>query len=111
MIRIDVYRDGHQRVQRFVVQGHAEFAEHGKDIVCAGVSTVVFGALYSCEQLLGVTLTGEQSPGVVDARIPERNLYDDKADKVQLLIEAMLCSLRMVEEQYGDYVQVHDPIK
>lgn len=29
----------------FEMTGHADFAEHGRDLVCAGVTAVVFGAV------------------------------------------------------------------
>lgn len=39
MIKIKVYKNA------FVIEGHALFAEHGTDIVCAGVSAIAMGAL------------------------------------------------------------------
>lgn len=39
MIKINFYNDG------LMVSGHADYAEHGKDIVCAGVSAIVLGSL------------------------------------------------------------------
>lgn len=39
MIKVKFYKNG------LVVSGHADYAEHGKDIVCAGVSSIVQGAL------------------------------------------------------------------
>jgi len=35
MIKITMYQDG------FYVEGHADYAEYGDDIVCASVSTIV----------------------------------------------------------------------
>lgn len=39
MIKINFYKNG------FEVSGHANYAQHGSDIVCAGVSGIVNGAL------------------------------------------------------------------
>lgn len=39
MIKISMRQD--ERCAQFIVGGHAEYAEKGKDIVCAGVSTLV----------------------------------------------------------------------
>ena len=33
----------------FIVEGHAEFAPHGQDIVCAGVSAIVQAAILGIE--------------------------------------------------------------
>lgn len=39
MIKINHYPNA------LLVKGHANFDEHGKDIVCAGVSAIIMGAL------------------------------------------------------------------
>lgn len=38
MIRIALRQD--ERSAQFIISGHAEYAESGKDIVCAGISTL-----------------------------------------------------------------------
>lgn len=37
----------------FEMTGHADFAEHGQDLVCAGVTAVVFGAVNAVIVLAG----------------------------------------------------------
>ena len=41
MINIKLYKNG------FVINGHAEYNDHGKDIVCAGVSAISQGFINS----------------------------------------------------------------
>ena len=38
MVEIDVRKSEHGNVTGFHVSGHAGFAEHGSDVICAGVS-------------------------------------------------------------------------
>lgn len=45
MIRIQVQRDEAGNVQHLSVKGHAGYAEHGEDIVCAAVSAIVQTAM------------------------------------------------------------------
>ena len=41
-----INRDANKKVdQSFTMSGHADFAEHGQDLVCAGASAVSFGAI------------------------------------------------------------------
>ena len=43
------------RIHSFEMTGHADFAEHGKDLVCAGASAVSFGAVNAIIALTGET--------------------------------------------------------
>ena len=45
MIKVTINRTESGLIQSFTMSGHADFAEHGQDIVCAGVSAVSFGAV------------------------------------------------------------------
>lgn len=107
MIRVHVTRDASGKVARFSVDGHAQAGDHGHDIVCAGVSTAVFGALMSCAQLAGVEIPGEQDEGYVHAVIPEQ-LSSRERDQVNLLMESLLCTLHMVRAQYPDRIHIQD---
>lgn len=46
MITFTVYIDGNNNYIGYESDGHADFDAHGRDIVCAGVSTAVFGGYY-----------------------------------------------------------------
>jgi uncharacterized protein len=55
------------------VRGHAGYAEHGKDIVCAGVSAITQAAILGLQALaeqypehVSFTLTTDTTPGRVD---------------------------------------------
>lgn len=49
MIRIEVsYVDG--KIRELSVEGHSNFAKLGKDIVCAGVSSIVIGGANAISQ-------------------------------------------------------------
>ena len=53
--------------------GHANFAEHGQDIVCAGASAVAFGALNAVDELNG-QLTWKLTKvtdGFLTVRVPD----------------------------------------
>lgn len=52
-------------------EGHANYAEHGKDIVCASVSTVLQTAV------LGLQMIAEQYPEHVQIQIREGSNTDE----------------------------------
>ena len=40
-----------QKIQQIEISGHANFDRHGKDIVCAGVSAIVYGSINAIDQV------------------------------------------------------------
>ena len=52
MIQVTVHKKN-QRIVSFEMTGHANFSEHGSDIVCAGVSALAITTVNSIEKLAG----------------------------------------------------------
>ncbi len=106
MIETTIYRTETGRVRSFTMSGHALFANHGNDIVCAGASAVSFGAVNSIIALTGVQPEIEQGEdGFLRCVFPE-NLPEDIQEKVQLLLEGMIVSLQTIERDYGKYIKI-----
>ena len=108
MIRVHIKRDSRQRIEELTISGHADFAEHGKDLVCAGVSAVAFGALNAVEVLTGVNLSVEQGDdgGFLHVLVP-KNASQEDFEKAQLLLEGMVVALQTIESSYGEYINIH----
>ncbi|MBA2873648.1 ribosomal-processing cysteine protease Prp [Thermaerobacillus caldiproteolyticus] len=107
MIKVEIERTDEGKIQAFTMKGHANFAERGQDIVCAGASAVSFGAVNSIIALANVQpriMQGEEG-GYLRCELP---VIEDPAieEKVQLLLEAMLVSLQTIERDYGKYIRI-----
>jgi uncharacterized protein YsxB (DUF464 family) len=101
MIDVTITRTISDQIQSFEISGHAFFAKRGRDIVCAGVSAVSVGAINAVHELTGVIPVIEhREDGFLRCDVPE-NLPEDINEKVQLLLEGMVVSLRAIEEEYG----------
>ena len=106
MINITIYRTESGHIHSFEMDGHALFADRGKDIVCAGVSAVSVGAINAVHELTGVTPDLEhRADGFLRCVIPG-GLSEDVYEKVQLILEAMAVSLRSIEETYGEHIKI-----
>ncbi|MFJ7727093.1 ribosomal-processing cysteine protease Prp [Neobacillus sp. NPDC097160] len=106
MIGIAITRTESGRLKSFEMSGHALFADRGKDIVCAGVSAVSVGAINAVHELTGITPDLEhRADGFLRCVVPE-DLPDDIHEKVQLILEAMIVSLRTIEEEYGKHIKI-----
>ncbi|MBT2574242.1 ribosomal-processing cysteine protease Prp [Bacillus sp. ISL-51] len=94
-------------VLSFEMTGHADFAEHGRDLVCAAVTAVVFGAVNAVIALapLEPILDIGQDGGYFYFEFPEA--ADQEAfQKAQLLIEGMIVSLETIERDYNDHLRL-----
>ncbi|WP_033543473.1 ribosomal-processing cysteine protease Prp [Planococcus sp. CAU13] len=94
------------RISAFEMSGHADFAEHGQDLVCAGASAVSFGAVNAIMELTGIEPHIEQSEsGYLQVGFPDD--LDEKTDgQVQLLVRSMIVSLKTIEQDYGEYINI-----
>lgn len=110
MIKVTIIRnqiDGY--IEEFTLSGHAEFAESGKDLVCAAVSGISFGTINAVETLLNIKLTikmNEQT-GFLHCIAP-REQENAVHEKVQLLLEGMVVSLQSIASEYGKYITITD---
>lgn len=84
------------------ITGHAHYAEPGKDIVCAAVSTLVQTLLWSLEGL---------TEDVVNNVCLRGNVYfkfGNLSERAQLLMDSFFVGIQLVAENYPDYVTVRE---
>lgn len=106
MIEITINRTVSGMIQSFEMSGHALFADRGKDIICAGVSAVSVGSINAVHELTGVTPDIEhRADGFLSCVVTDQ-LPEDIYEKIQLILEAMVVSLRTIEEEYGKHIKI-----
>ncbi|PIC63867.1 ribosomal-processing cysteine protease Prp [Sporosarcina sp. P13] len=104
MIHVYITKEPSGRISAFEMDGHADFAEHGKDLVCAGASAVSFGAVNAISELTGIIPEIEQGAngGYLRVAFP----VTERDAEVQLLVQAMIISLQTIELDYAEYIQL-----
>ena len=85
---------------RITVSGHAEYAEPGKDIVCAAISTLSQVFVASVEELTAAQIKTAQTVGYMEIVIEE------STERAQVLVDSFLLGCRMIADQYPDNVRV-----
>lgn len=85
---------------RITVSGHAEYAEPGKDIVCAAISTLTQVLIASVEELTAAKIKHAVTSGYTDIVIEE------STERAQVLLDSFFIGCQMVAEQYPEYVRV-----
>lgn len=109
MISVSILRSDDDSIHGFEVKGHANYAEAGRDIVCAGVSAVTVGTVNSIEALTGVVMKSKMKNGFLSASLPE-DVEAKAGERVQLLLSSMLIMLQSIEMSYGKYIQIQEVI-
>lgn len=94
MIEVSVRKGG------ITVTGHAGYAPHGQDIVCAGVSTLVQTLITSIEDLTEDKIKYRISPGRVDIE------YGNLSEKSQTLADSFFLGISMIAGEFPDYVRM-----
>ena len=103
MIKVEIIKEV-EVIKQVTVDGHADYAEHGSDIVCAGASAVIFGLINAVDELdedvqLDISASEDET-----GHLTYRSLKS--TDKEQLLLNAMLVALKTIEENYSDYITI-----
>lgn len=83
------------------VDGHADYAEPGKDIVCAAVSVLAQNLIESIKALTRDSIEYRMMPGHID--IDFKNL----SEQGKLLVDSFFIGINSISESYGrEYVQI-----
>lgn len=97
MIKVTRYAD------RIEMRGHANYAEHGKDIVCAGVSALIQTLIQSVEELTADKIEYSMSPGTVDIK------FWCLSGETKTLIDAFFIGVQLIANTYPENVRVTGP--
>ncbi len=55
MITVEIHKNTSGQIASLSVSDHSGFAEEGRDIICAGVSTLVYTAIEALHQMCGLS--------------------------------------------------------
>jgi uncharacterized protein YsxB (DUF464 family) len=82
------------------IKGHAGYAPHGQDIVCAGISTLVQTLIQSVEDLCTDTISYHLQPGSVEIK------HGNLSANAQLLVDSFFIGVYMIANSYPNHVEV-----
>ncbi len=101
MIKVIVKREK-QNIVYLNVLGHAKSNEHGKDLVCAGVSTACVGIANQLEKMGFMDGLGtiQLKEGNFKIKVNQSN-HD-----VQLVLETFETTMETIEETYHKYIEI-----
>lgn len=99
MIRIEIIRNSSGSYRSFTCSGHAEYAEAGSDIICAGVSALVINTINCLQDLVHEKMEismDEKNGGYIAVHFPDR-----PSDQSTFLLDCMVHGFDWIISQYG----------
>ena len=101
MTKVYFYKQNNKFVA-IKAQGHADYADFGKDIVCAAISTAIQTCIHGMLMVVnikGFYLKRDEDKGDIEFKLP-KNLNQESFDKCQLLFETMYATLLDIQDGY-----------
>ncbi len=81
------------------VSGHAEYGEYGKDLICAAVSSIMFGFMNAIDDL-------EEDVKITQSENRITVVDHSGSKKVNDYFELVIMQLKTIEASYGDFIRV-----
>lgn len=108
MIVAKIYRDKDNYIKKYTIEGHANYDDYGRDIVCAAISVLSQTTLLSLVEVCGVDentirYSIDEEIGFIDVELP-KSIEKFKLDKTQILLESLVVGINSVIESYPEYV-------
>lgn len=88
------------KIDKLEIKGHANFAEYGKDLVCAGVSAIGVGGLNALASLKDKSIELQMSDGHILIRNASNN------EEAQVILNTLIIQLQTVKEIQKDYIKI-----
>ena len=94
MLAVSVRMDGIE------INGHAGYAEIGKDIVCAGVTALAQTLIRSMQGLTRDKVEYEVSPGRADIHL------GNLSEEGKLLVDSFFIGICLIADEFPEYVRI-----
>ncbi|MDO4500471.1 MAG: ribosomal-processing cysteine protease Prp [Erysipelotrichaceae bacterium] len=98
MIKVKYSVDEDQYYTYLDLRGHADFADFGKDLICASVSSIIFGLMNALDEIEGVTIKELNNHIEI--------INESKLEEVNHYFKLILIQLKTIEESYGEFIKV-----
>lgn len=82
------------------IKGHAHYAEPGKDIVCAGVSTLAQNLVASILGLTTDEIQYDMQSGSIEIK------YGNLSEAAQLLVDSFFVGINLIANNYPENVRI-----
>lgn len=106
MIVLSIDREA-GKIKGFTVEGHARFAPHGQDLVCAAVSMLAQSVLLGLHHHVKLKFDYhvDEADGRLSCRLPEE-MDPEQYLMAEAVIETMVLGCQNLQETYPQHLRV-----
>lgn len=99
MTKITIFKNQEDEFLGFECYGHAEYADEGEDIVCAGISALVISTINALDAYTDATFEPDtdQETGLIRVIFSKPAGHD-----ADLLMKSLVLGLQGIQNTYGD---------
>lgn len=98
MIRVEVYIQG-ENIKGLKCKGHAEFAEFGKDLICASVSSILTG---------GFNTFQEEDYELLVLKKGNAEVVIKDNEHAKIVLETIITQLKTIEVSYPEFISINE---
>ncbi|OPJ55555.1 ribosomal-processing cysteine protease Prp [Alkalithermobacter paradoxus] len=107
MVKASIKRNSKGDIIEFEIKGHANYASHGEDIVCAAISALSQTAIIGLSDYAHVKCEFKINSGYLHCKLPfELNI--DKRLIVNAIVETMVLGIKNIKEGYPSFVTLDE---
>jgi uncharacterized protein len=103
VLEVIFYRDRGGRLCGLRASGHADFDEHGKDIVCAAASAVLQAAHLGLVQHAGTDVAVRREPGLLELHWKDDERHRERAGAIAATAEL---AVEQIARRYPKHVRL-----
>ncbi|HHX23220.1 MAG: ribosomal-processing cysteine protease Prp [Tepidanaerobacteraceae bacterium] len=103
MIKVRVQPHPYRGYKYMEISGHAQYAEYGKDIVCAGVSALTETAVLGLKNVVGIDPLVYRKEGCLILKLPD-NMTLEELEKAAIILETIFLGLKDISKDYPSNV-------
>lgn len=83
-----------------LIQGHSEYSEYGKDIVCASISSIAYTTISACKRWMNESVEIEDLDDYILIKVVKRSPV------INTLIDNMIDMFKELEKEYSNNVRM-----
>jgi uncharacterized protein YsxB (DUF464 family) len=107
MVKVEIKRNKAKHINSFKVSGHADYADHGEDIVCSAISVLAQTAVQGLKMVADIDIKYQVRDGYVSCKLPS-----ELTEKQQLMgtaiLETMYIGLKNIEQGYKKHIDISE---
>lgn len=108
MIKVIIFKNKDNYIEKYNISGHADYDIKGQDIVCAAVSALAQTTLISLVEVCGIEEKKieyfiDEEKGILDVNIP-KTIDIDIRNRSEIVLRTLEIGIKSIQTSYPEFV-------